>query len=316
MLKTFVTYFIVIVLLMAIAGGLYYYITLPTGLDAHGGPYIELVVDPQRVGEWPEEKDTQQDMLLEIVDKLYWRVVDLEGLTEPIIYRKGSKAVVVELPGVKDIDAAIEKIISDKTLEFYYLRNVKNRNNPYGEWVMRMPLKPDGPYIFMGPEGKVVNSHEEPERVLVEVVEHKTNMPIITSRDIKPNAEAISDHENRPVINIDLDHDGTLALAEFTTNHKGDHIAIFFAGKLLAVPEVYERIEDGKATITGFRSVKEATEAVDIINAGALPIPLKVDKSKMVKSVYERDKAKSKPKSKEKKETAGDYSEEDESEDI
>ena len=57
------------------------------------------------------------DAMNRVVTIMEKRVNSL-GLTEPIIQREGARRVIIELPGVKDPDAAIKTIGKTAMLEF------------------------------------------------------------------------------------------------------------------------------------------------------------------------------------------------------
>ncbi|MEG6585587.1 protein translocase subunit SecD [Dendrosporobacter sp. 1207_IL3150] len=108
------TKFLVIVL--AIVGVFGYYISplagsIKQGLDLQGGTHIVLeAVDT------PEAK-VDEDAVQRVVKIIERRVNEL-GLTEPIIQRQGDRRIIVELPGVKDPEKAIEILGKTALLEF------------------------------------------------------------------------------------------------------------------------------------------------------------------------------------------------------
>lgn len=108
------TKFLVVVL--AIIVGFAYYITplalsVKQGLDLQGGTHIVLeAVDT------PEAK-VDDDAVQRVVKIIERRINEL-GLTEPIVQRQGERRIIVELPGVKDPDKAIELLGKTALLEF------------------------------------------------------------------------------------------------------------------------------------------------------------------------------------------------------
>ncbi len=133
-------------------------------------------------------------------------------------------------------------------------------------------------FDFIGPKGEVINSKKDPKAVLEKVVKADKNPPILTGAMLLPNAEANYDQTNSQiVVHIEFNKEGTKIFREWTRVHVGDYLAIFFDGKLLTAPVINEPIPNGQAVISGgFKSYKEATELADYLNAGALPVPLKV----------------------------------------
>ena len=81
------------------------------GLDLQGGTHVVLeAVDTEQA----QVNDDAMNRVIAIMEK---RVNSL-GLTEPIIQREGERRVIIELPGIKDPDAAIRTIGKTAMLEF------------------------------------------------------------------------------------------------------------------------------------------------------------------------------------------------------
>ncbi len=102
-----------VVLILAVSG--YYMLPLATsikqGLDLQGGTHVVLeAVDT------PEAK-VDEDAVQRVVKIIERRVNEL-GLTEPIIQRQGDRRIIVELPGVKEPEKAIEMLGKTALLEF------------------------------------------------------------------------------------------------------------------------------------------------------------------------------------------------------
>ena len=81
------------------------------GLDLQGGTHVVLeAVDTEQA----QVNDDAMNRVIAIMEKR----VNALGLTEPIIQRVGERRVIIELPGVKDRDAAIKTIGKTAMLEF------------------------------------------------------------------------------------------------------------------------------------------------------------------------------------------------------
>ncbi len=98
---------------------------------------------------------------------------------------------------------------------------------------------------------------------------------ILTGSDVS-SASVYMNNSGEPVITLKLNSDGTEKFAEATKEYLGQKIAIEMDGEVLTDPTVQSVISDGEATITGSTSLTEAKKIADIINAGALPVPVKV----------------------------------------
>ncbi len=85
--------------------------SIKQGLDLQGGTHVVLeAVDTP-------DAPVNDDAINRVVKIIERRVNEL-GLTEPIIQRQGSRRVIVELPGVKDPEAAIAMLGKTALLEF------------------------------------------------------------------------------------------------------------------------------------------------------------------------------------------------------
>ena len=106
-----------LVIAVAIIIGAFFFLVQPLassirqGLDLQGGTHVVLeAVDT-------EQAQVNDDAMNRVVTIMEKRVNSL-GLTEPIIQREGERRVIIELPGIKDPDAAIRTIGKTAMLEF------------------------------------------------------------------------------------------------------------------------------------------------------------------------------------------------------
>ncbi len=90
------------------------------GLDLKGGMHVVLQVDKSKLKE--NEKRDAVDRALEIIRNR----VDQFGITEPLIHKQGGDRVVVELPGLQDVERAQALIGQTAQLEFKLLETPEN----------------------------------------------------------------------------------------------------------------------------------------------------------------------------------------------
>lgn len=81
------------------------------GLDLMGGTHVVLEAEDTEIAK------VDDDAMQRVVSIMERRINEL-GLTEPIIQREGERRVIIELPGIKDPDAAIQTIGKTAMLEF------------------------------------------------------------------------------------------------------------------------------------------------------------------------------------------------------
>jgi SecD/SecF fusion protein len=87
------------------------------GLDLKGGMHVVLQVDQSKLNE--NERKDAADRALEIIRNR----VDQFGITEPLIHQQGGDRIVVELPGLQDVDRAQTLIGQTAQLEFKLLED-------------------------------------------------------------------------------------------------------------------------------------------------------------------------------------------------
>lgn len=81
------------------------------GLDLQGGTHVVLEAEDTDIAQ------VDDDAMQRVVSIMERRINEL-GLTEPLIQREGERRVIIELPGIKDPDKAIETIGKTAMLEF------------------------------------------------------------------------------------------------------------------------------------------------------------------------------------------------------
>ena len=264
-----------VVIVAAIVAGIACWIVRPGPL-ARGGVRVVLQVAPRDPADWPKDRATRLEKMEAVRRTILNRLRGAGLPAEPIVTIEGDDKVLIEAPGVKDAQSLSRGLIGTAALEFYYLKDIQNPNNPMGKWRMEPAMAEDKAYIFTDPRGVTIDSLKQPQEVLEKVVDVAHNKPILTGAYLLPNASANLNARNQTVINIEFNGEGTDIFRKFTRSHVGDYLAVFFDGKLLTAPSINEAIPSGKAEITGFKSVAEAKQIAEYLNAGALPVPLKV----------------------------------------
>lgn len=79
-----------------------------------------------------------------------------------------------------------------------------------------------------------------------------------------------------PQVSIKFDDAGTKLFAEITKRNIGKPLAIFLDGELKSSPTVQQEITTGDAVISGNFTVDEANRLKEMIDQGALPVPLEL----------------------------------------
>lgn len=98
---------------------------------------------------------------------------------------------------------------------------------------------------------------------------------ILTGSELQ-HAAAQIDPTYGNVVALTLNPKGTAAFAAATKKYLNQQISIYLDKKLLTSPTVNSVIDNGQAVITGYSSLKSAQLQSELLNAGALPVPMKI----------------------------------------
>ncbi|MHB8871162.1 MAG: preprotein translocase subunit SecD [Candidatus Doudnabacteria bacterium] len=207
------------------------------GLDLQGGSHLEYQGDLKEVG--PDKRAEAMESLRSAIE----RRVFYFGVQEPLVESTGSDRIIVELPGITDINEAIKVIGQTPFLEF---REVN-----------------DQPAT-----ATVVNG--------VATVDPLSQWKAtgLTGKDLDTATVDFNSQTGKPQIVLQFNSNGAKLFSEITSRNISKPVAIFLDGTPLSTPTVQNAITDGKAIITGQFTVKEAKELVSRLNSGALPVPI------------------------------------------
>lgn len=98
----------------------------------------------------------------------------------------------------------------------------------------------------------------------------------LTGQDLKRATVGSSGALAEPIVSLEFNLEGTKKFAELTKKLYKQPMAIFFNGDLQSSPTIQDVITSGTAQISGNFTAKEVQQMVDLLNAGALPIPAKI----------------------------------------
>lgn len=184
--------------------------------------------------------------------------VDQFGVAEPVVQQQGDRRVIVELPGVQDVNRAKAAIGKTAQLTFHLVDDNADVNSP---------VVPAGKLRLTETLGQGVTAREIP--LLVE------RRPSLTG-EMLISAAAAFDQNGSPAVDIAFDSRGTKLFAKLSTDNVGKRFAIVLDGKVYSAPVFREAILGGRAQISGNFKVEEAQDLSAILNAGALPAAVKV----------------------------------------
>lgn len=98
----------------------------------------------------------------------------------------------------------------------------------------------------------------------------------LTGKDLKQASVGSSGALAEPIVSLEFNLEGTKKFAELTKKLYKQPMAIFFNGEEKSAPVIQDVITSGTAQISGKFTAKEVQQMVDLLNAGALPVPAKI----------------------------------------
>jgi len=213
------------------------------GLDLQGGSHLVYQADFKDI-----KAQDQADALNSVRDTIERRVNSF-GVSEPLVQVTGNDRIIVELPGIKDINDAINQIGQTPLLEFKTQSTKEPTLVPDAKGQITVDASQGWDYT--GLSGKQL------KKASVDYQQGKTV-------------------SSQVVVRLEFDDQGKKLFSDITSASIGKPIAIFLDGQLLSAPTVQTAITDGVAIITGDFTVQQAKDLSTRLNSGALPVPIKL----------------------------------------
>ncbi|MCA6069711.1 MAG: protein translocase subunit SecD [Endomicrobium sp.] len=252
---------------------------LKLGLDLKGGTHLLLEIDSSQLDGNIKIKDAV-DRATEIIRNR----IDQFGVAEPMIAKQGDKWIVIQLPGIKDPQAAKALIGKTALLEFRIVDKSEQagkvldllsdkkitptqyREDPsiYPEITAAMP---EGASVF---ESKGDGSYYVLDKTL------------LTGAALTNAKVEFGGQFGQPIVSLEFNKDGGRIFADITERNREKGLAIVLDGIVQSAPVIRARIPDGKAVIEGGFSAEDARLLATVLRAGALPAPVKVIEERTV----------------------------------
>ncbi len=232
--------------------------------------------------------------------------IDEFGVTEPEIVSLGSDRIVVQLPGVDDIERAKELIgktaklefrlvdeeVDDATVNSWYQKALKagisyQKGDRFSEFVKKIneflakEIPKSSEIVFRKVVNKVNNEIKDLFPVLV-----LKNVPL-TGEDLQDARANIDQQQNRPVVNFELKSRGAKVFEKLSGENVGKRMAIILDSNVYSDPVFNERIGGGRGQISLGQGdyndmLSQARDLALVLRAGALPVDLQFEEQRIV----------------------------------
>jgi len=205
------------------------------GLDLEGGLRVEYQALPKD-GVSPTSES------MGVVKDIIERRVNTTGVSEPVVVVQGSDRVVIELPGVSNVDAVRDLVGQTGQLDFVPLGTTPATAG------QKLP---------------------------------RDQYPPLFSGDQIQSASIGQDRNGALAVNFVLKNDGETSggqlFGKFTTERAGEYFGITLDEIVISSPQIDEPIPNGQGQITGGIGgfpPAEANELVTVLKFGSLPFPI------------------------------------------
>ncbi|MBI4837274.1 MAG: protein translocase subunit SecD [Candidatus Portnoybacteria bacterium] len=218
------------------------------GLDLRGGTHLIYEADLSRIG--VGKPDEAMAGVRDVIE----RRVNLFGVTEPVVQTEkvgNHHRLIVELAGVKDVNEAIKMIGETPSLDFREARSEDETN-------------------------KILAAQKAGDSAALSEDPYFGSPTELTGKYLTKSQVELDPNTGRPGISLEFNGDGANLFEQITGRNVGKRLAIYLDGTPISAPVVQEAISGGQARITGDFTIDEAKTLVQRLNAGALPVPIKL----------------------------------------
>ncbi len=217
------------------------------GLDLQGGSHLVYQADFKDVAQ-----ADRADALNAIRDTIERRVNSF-GVSEPLVQVSGNDQIIVELPGIKNINDAINQIGQTPTLEF----RTQNPNPPPAAVNASGTITVD-PLAGWQPTGL---SGKQLQKATV---------------DFQQAGSLVG----QPVVRLQFNSEGQKLFAQIVKDNINKPLAIIVDGQIISAPVISPDLASAgdsvQPIIQGNFTVDQAKQLATRLNSGALPVPIKL----------------------------------------
>jgi protein-export membrane protein SecD len=285
------------------------------GLDLQGGLQVLLEADV------PEDQEMESDSML-VAARIIENRVNALGVVEPLVQTQGDRRIIIELPGIQDPDQAIAVIKETGLLEFVDAGDrflppstVVQTTYPLLESegattqsVVPEPVEEPAPTesitetessLEIAPPSSVISPDETSGDLPTDAAPADTEEPgaetdtrptitdavfatVLTGEHLRTAAVQRNEQTGQFMIAFELTEEGGDIFAGFTGRNINRYLSIVLDKEVISSPIVRSQIPDGQGVIEGAFTLDEARNLVVQLRYGALPVPLRVETTRLI----------------------------------
>lgn len=222
------------------------------GLDLEGGTSVTFRANMSDI------PSSQKKDALNSAKTVIEKRINLFGVSEPVVQTStvnNDSRIIVELPGVTDVDQAINLIGATAKLTFWE----------------------EG----ASDSGKLASPSAYPLG-LTQVLNVNPRKTDLSGSDLQRADVAFDQQTGAPQVRLSFSQDGAKKFAEITKRNVNKVVAIALDNQVIEAPRVNQPILSGDAVITGRFDIDTAKLLATQLNAGALPVSLSVLEQRVI----------------------------------
>ena len=207
----------------------------------------------------------REDTVNQAIQTIERRVNEL-GVAEPVVARHSTAdQILVQLPGVTDVNRAKEIIRSTAQLELKQVEQGPFSDENAAKAAFGNNVPPDMQIL----PGTIEAAPGQPATTGYYILRR---IPAVTGRDLR-TARPTLDENNRPAVSFSLNQEGARKFGTFTQNNIGKQLGIVLDNRVQSAPVIQSRIDD-EGRITGNFTNQESQDLSLKLRSGALPANL------------------------------------------
>jgi preprotein translocase subunit SecD len=233
------------------------FLDLSLGEVTSAGATIRAAMTPAEV------QEIRRDAVSRGVETIRNRI-DQFGVREPQIVAEGDDRIVVQLPGVKEQQRAVELVGKTALLEFKLVDEGASV-----EEALRGNI-PEGVELLYQRTVDFQTGRTTRTPILVQ------KRALLTGDTIRTARVSFDSGQGSPYVSLSFNRRGAEIFDRVTAENVKRRLAIVLDDTVYSAPVIQERISGGEAQITGSFTADEASDLAIVLRAGSLPAPVKV----------------------------------------
>ncbi len=196
--------------------------------------------------------------------------IDQYGVSEPSIQREGENRILIQLPGVKDPERAIDLIGKTAVLEF----KIVDDEHSF-EKALKGEVPPGSEILYQRSFDPETNRTKS-----IPLLIKKTTL--MTGDGIMEAYVRYEQPSNQPYVGLRFNQRGSRLFDQIAAENVNKRLAIILDNNIYSAPVIKQTHYGGQAIIEGNFTAEEAHDLAIVLRAGSLPAPVEIAEKRAV----------------------------------